>query len=44
MQGQGMRVAVRARGGVDLGVMSLSDFVERLSTDVRERRDVVGAA
>jgi threonyl-tRNA synthetase len=37
-------VAVRARGGVDLGVMSLSDFAERLSTDVRERRNVAGAA
>ena len=29
-------VAVRARGGVDLGVMPLSAFAERLSTDVRE--------
>jgi threonyl-tRNA synthetase len=41
---EGMRVAVRARGGVDLGVMSLSDFAGRLSTDVRERRNVAGAA
>ena len=37
-------VAVRARGGEDLGVMPLSAFAERLSTDVRERRNVVGAA
>jgi threonyl-tRNA synthetase len=41
---QAKTVAVRARGGVDLGVMPLSAFVERLSTDVRERRHVVGAA
>jgi threonyl-tRNA synthetase len=37
-------VAVRARGGVDLGVMPLSAFAERLSSDVRERRNAVGAA
>jgi threonyl-tRNA synthetase len=37
-------VAVRARGGVDLGVMPLSAFAERLSTDVRERRNAPGAA
>jgi threonyl-tRNA synthetase len=37
-------VAVRARGGVDVGVMPLSAFAERLSTDVRERRNAVGAA
>jgi threonyl-tRNA synthetase len=37
-------VAVRARGGADLGAMSLSAFAERLSTDVRERRNVAGAA
>jgi threonyl-tRNA synthetase len=37
-------VAVRARGGVDLGVMPLSSFAERLSSDVRERRNAVGAA
>ncbi len=37
-------VAVRARGGVDLGAMPLSAFAERLSTDVRERRNVAGAA
>jgi threonyl-tRNA synthetase len=37
-------VAVRARGGVDLGVIPLSAFAERLSTDVRERRNVAGAA
>jgi threonyl-tRNA synthetase len=41
---QASTVAVRARGGADLGVMSLSAFAERLSTDVRERRNVVGAA
>jgi len=37
-------VAVRARGGVDLGAMPLSAFAERLSTDVRERRSVAGTA
>jgi threonyl-tRNA synthetase len=37
-------VAVRARGGVDLGAMPLSAFAERLSTDVRERRNVAGTA
>ncbi|HET9024776.1 MAG TPA: threonine--tRNA ligase [Burkholderiaceae bacterium] len=37
-------VAVRARGGVDVGVMPQSAFAERLSTDVRERRYAVGAA
>ncbi|MGZ9105733.1 MAG: His/Gly/Thr/Pro-type tRNA ligase C-terminal domain-containing protein, partial [Rhodoplanes sp.] len=37
-------VAVRARGGVDVGVIPLSAFAERLSTDVRERRSVAGAA
>jgi threonyl-tRNA synthetase len=41
---QANTVAVRARGGADLGVMPLSAFAERLSTDVRERRNVVGAA
>ena len=37
-------VAVRARGGADLGVMPLSAFVERLQSDVRERRNVGSAA
>jgi threonyl-tRNA synthetase len=37
-------VAVRARGGADLGVMPLSAFAERLSTDVEQRRNVAGAA
>jgi threonyl-tRNA synthetase len=37
-------VAVRARGGADLGVMPLSGFAERLSTDVEQRRNVAGAA
>jgi threonyl-tRNA synthetase len=41
---QANTVAVRARGGADLGVMSVSAFAERLSEDVRERRNVVGAA
>jgi threonyl-tRNA synthetase len=33
-------VAVRARGGVDLGVMSRDAFAERLMQDVAQRRDV----
>jgi len=32
-------VAVRGRGGVDLGVMPLSAFTDRLRRDVSERRD-----
>jgi threonyl-tRNA synthetase len=39
-----MRVAVRARGGVDLGVMPLSAFVRRLQDDVVERRNVGSTA
>ncbi len=39
-----MRVAVRARGGVDLGVMPLSAFAQRLAEDVAERRNVGGTA
>ncbi|HQR21561.1 MAG TPA: His/Gly/Thr/Pro-type tRNA ligase C-terminal domain-containing protein, partial [Burkholderiaceae bacterium] len=39
-----MRVAVRARGGADLGVMPLSAFAQRLSADVAERRNVGGTA
>ncbi len=37
-------VAVRARGGVDLGVMPIDAFVARLREDVEERRSVGGAA
>jgi len=36
---QGGTVAVRARGGVDLGVMSVAAFVERLRGDVLQRRN-----
>jgi threonyl-tRNA synthetase len=39
-----MRVAVRARGGADLGVMPLSAFVQRLQDDVGQRRNVGSAA
>ena len=35
---QAAQVAVRARGGVDLGVMPLDDFSRRLSDDVTGRR------
>jgi len=34
---QAQTVAVRARGGVDLGVMPLADFVAKLSEDVMQR-------
>jgi threonyl-tRNA synthetase len=37
-------VAVRARGGVDLGAMPLDAFVARLSLDVAQRRNVGPAA
>jgi threonyl-tRNA synthetase len=37
-------VAVRARGGVDLGVMPLDSFAARLSEDVAQRRGVGGTA
>ena len=37
---QASTVAVRARGGADLGVMPLSDFAERLKQDVQLRRDI----
>ena len=30
-------VAVRARGGIDLGVMSIDDFVARLQKDISEK-------
>jgi len=33
-------VAVRGRGGVDLGAMPLADFADRLRLDVSARRDV----
>jgi threonyl-tRNA synthetase len=35
-----MRVAVRARGGADLGVMPVSAFVQRLQDDIAHRRNV----
>jgi threonyl-tRNA synthetase len=35
---QAGQVAVRARGGVDLGVMSVDDFARRLSDDVAAKR------
>ena len=36
---QAQTVAVRARGGLDLGVMSSADFVAKLSEDVMQRRN-----
>ncbi len=39
-----MRVAVRARGGVDVGVMPFDQFVQRLRDDVEQRRNVGGTA
>jgi len=41
---QGGQVAVRARGGVDLGVMPRDTFAARLAEDVAQRRNVGGAA
>jgi threonyl-tRNA synthetase len=41
---EAMRVAVRARGGADLGVMPLSAFAQRLSEDVAGRRNVGSTA
>lgn len=41
---QAGRVAVRARGGVDLGVMSRDEFAARLSEDIAQRRQVGGTA
>jgi hypothetical protein len=35
---------VRARGGVDLGVMSLDAFAEKLREDVTQRRNVGSTA
>ncbi len=37
-------VAVRARGGIDLGVMPIDAFAARLSEDVAKRRHVGGTA
>jgi threonyl-tRNA synthetase len=37
-------VAVRARGGVDLGVMSIDAFAARLSEDIAQRRNVGSTA
>ncbi len=37
-------VAVRARGGIDLGVMSTAAFAERLRLDIEQRRNVGAAA
>jgi threonyl-tRNA synthetase len=37
---QANTVSVRARGGADLGVIPLSEFAQRLSLDVEQRRDV----
>jgi len=41
---QGGTVAVRARGGVDLGSMPLSAFSERLLREIAQRSDVGAAA
>ena len=41
---QANTVSVRARGGADLGVISVSDFAQRLKFDVEQRRDVSSAA
>jgi threonyl-tRNA synthetase len=41
---QAETVAVRARGGVDLGVMSLDAFAEKLREDVTQRRNVGSTA
>jgi threonyl-tRNA synthetase len=41
---QSGQVAVRARGGVDLGTMSLGEFADRLATDVAQRRAVGASA
>jgi threonyl-tRNA synthetase len=37
-------VAVRVRGGVDLGAMPLAEFAARLAEDVAQRRNPVGTA
>ncbi|HUL65527.1 MAG TPA: threonine--tRNA ligase [Burkholderiaceae bacterium] len=41
---QAGKVAVRARGGVDLGVMSGDEFAARVLEDVAQRRQVGGTA
>jgi len=41
---QGGTVAVRARGGIDLGVMTIDAFAERLRLDIEQRRAVSGTA
>jgi threonyl-tRNA synthetase len=41
---QAGKVAVRARGGVDLGVMSSDEFAARVLEDVAQRRQVGGTA
>jgi threonyl-tRNA synthetase len=33
------KVAVRGRGGLDLGVMSLDEFVQRLGQEIQSRQD-----
>ena len=40
---QASTVAVRARGGADLGVVPLSEFAQRLMSDVEQRHNVVSA-
>ncbi|GGX06423.1 threonine--tRNA ligase [Pigmentiphaga litoralis] len=39
-EAQAASVAVRARGGVDLGVMPIDAFASRLATDVSDRRNL----
>jgi len=41
---KGNMVAVRARGGIDLGVMTAAAFAERLRLDVEQRRDIGATA
>jgi threonyl-tRNA synthetase len=41
---QAGKVAVRARGGVDLGVMLIDAFAARVLEDVASRRQVGGTA
>ena len=36
----GQTVSVRRRGNVDLGVMSLADFTERLKNEIRTRKEI----
>jgi threonyl-tRNA synthetase len=43
-ESQSQQVAVRARGGVDVGVMPIDAFAKRLSEDVALRRQVGGTA